>query len=97
AGEHLAIFEINDGLKGFPPENVDKLSIDVNDWKRAGKNFESTFFMPDVRAKLARQKDRTLPERVASADQVETEIVTTKPAGKSFGKLPREFLDAYGF
>jgi hypothetical protein len=97
AGEHLAIFEINDGLKGLPPENPDEFSIDVNDWKRAGENFESTFFMPDVRAELAAQKDDTLPKRIASADQVETEIVTTKPAGKSFGKLPREFLDAYGF
>ena len=97
AGEHLAIFEINDGLKGLPPENPNDFPLDVINWRRAGKNFESTFFMLNVRDELARQKDQTLPNRVASADQVETEIVKTKPAGKSLGKLPREFLDAYGF
>lgn len=96
-GERLAIFEVNDGLEGLPPENPSDFPIDITGWKPAGDGFQASFVIPDVRENLARQKDSTLPVRLVSADQTETEYVRSKQYGKSPGKLPREFLEAYGF
>jgi hypothetical protein len=96
-GERLAIFEVNDGFKGLPPENPSTSPIDIINWEQGGNGWTASFELPDARKALKRNRDETLPKRVVSADQVETEVVTTKNAGRSLGKLPREFLDAYGF
>jgi hypothetical protein len=97
SGENLAVFQINDAFKGLPPENQSIPALEIIDWKPAENGLVASFFMPDISFQLKYNKDSSLPERVVSADQVETEFVTTKNSGKSLGKLPREFLDAYGF
>lgn len=96
-GERVAIFEVNDGLQGLPPANPRALPVDVTGWTRTATGHEATFLMPDVRGQLSAAADPSLPARVVSADQTETEYVTNKNSGKSPGPLPREFLDAYGF
>lgn len=97
-GERLAIFDVNGGLNGLPPENSRAYPIDVVASESAkSPGFSGEFTLPESRASLTAGKDPTLPARIVSADQVETEIVTTKPAGRSKGKLPAEFLAAYGF
>lgn len=96
-GERLAIFEVDGGLEGLPPENPSDFPIDVTGWRRNGDGFKASFSIPDVRENLARQKDNSLPARLVSADQTETEMVRSKQYGKSPGKLPQQFLEAYGF
>jgi hypothetical protein len=71
--------------------------VDVALRRKSELEHEASFALPLVQEQLAHRKDATLPARVVSADQTETDFVTSKNAGRSLGKLPREFLDAYGF
>ncbi|MDB6024924.1 MAG: hypothetical protein JWM68_1147, partial [Verrucomicrobiales bacterium] len=96
-GERLAIFNINHGLNGLPPENRRDFPIDVSDWQHNGDSFTGRFIMPDIRKELAQQKDAALPQRIVSVEQSDTLTLADRKAHQLGGKLPPPFIDLFGF
>jgi hypothetical protein len=109
SGESAAIFEINGALRSFPPENRSRFPVDLN-LKREQGAWTASFTMPDIRDALSGAADPSLPRELLSLDQVQDsrpdllvkiaadekrQIPAVKWIGK--GKLPRAFLDVYGF
>ena len=104
-GESVVILDINNGLKSFPPENKGNLRIDLTAWERLKSGWKATFMIPDIRQGLTAGRDPSLPRKLLSLDQLEAPPSSIQPMAQppkamtvlGRGKLPSQFLDAYGF
>ncbi len=108
-GESTMIFEVNGALKSLPPENRTRFPIDLA-MNAQPDHFTAQFTMPDVREALNNADDPALPKELLSLDQVQDsrpDLLVSIPADEDKnipavkwigkGKLPKEFLDVYGF
>jgi hypothetical protein len=99
-GESLAIMDVNESLKSFPPVNPAEFPVDVTEWKKQGEEWSGGFHMPEVRSMLAASADSSLPRDLLSIEQ---DYENLDAAGKKQmdsqgkGKLPDGFLRAYSF
>jgi hypothetical protein len=104
-GESVVILDINKGLKSFPPENKGTLRIDLTAGEQLESGWKAAFMMPDIRQKLKAGRDPSLPRELLSLDQLEESPSLNPHSGHppgamtvlGRGKLPGQFLDAYGF
>lgn len=96
-GERLAIFDINRGLNGSPPENRRDFPIDVNDWQQNGDAFTGRVVVPDIRQELSQQNEVAMPQRIVSVEQSDALTPHYRRAHQIGGKLPQPFLDVFGF
>jgi hypothetical protein len=58
-GERLAIFEVNNGVQGLPPQNPSAFPVDVALRRKSELEYEASFALPLVQEQLARRKDAT--------------------------------------
>jgi hypothetical protein len=104
AGEQVVILDVNQGLRSFPPENLQGSRLELDSWRGSSGAWTQEFSLP---AELVLVPDPSLPEFLLSLDQVgETSsgILTAEQlqdqevvewVGR--GPLPALFLQLYGF
>jgi hypothetical protein len=91
--ESVAILEVGGAFSDLPPQNPSAFPIPLADWTgTASGEWQTEFTMPDLSEVLAKSRDPSLPEELASLEQRGQAIPEL-----AVGPLPERFLSIYGF